>query len=152
MIEFDRVLSDEQAIKFQGKILEYSCMTHFNNPTFGEFPGWRGALQDAYFSATFVGGALEVSVSENEFLLGDSTTTVHYANAKSLTDLNEKIKGMHQGPAWISKMKYYKTISQKEQKEITLDDIMTSMDWRYAQFAKVDENIVNEVCLSSFLF
>ena len=54
--------------------------------------------------------------------------------------------------AYKSKMEFYKTTGRKEQEELDLGDIMVILNWNYTPFAKIDEDLVSEICLSSFSY
>jgi len=149
---FDIIIPDDRAKTFQGKSVEFVCKT-FNNSFFGKFPSWRGSLENEFFTLCFVAGELEVSVSECEFYLGDPRFTTTYAHSRSMRDLEKPTEGMDAEETlriYQKRIEYFQTIGQIEQESVSLSDIMVVLNWTYAKSAKVDEDIVNEPCLSSF--
>jgi hypothetical protein len=136
MVNFQITLPKESVLPLQGRIVESVYKTSTIHPIFGKMTTWRGALENEYFSILFIGGVLVVSVAEREYQLGH--VSVNYAESKSLLDMAELIKGSS-SEMKIELQKDYNVISKKEQDEVKFEDLLPILDWRYAQFAKVDE-------------
>ena len=138
MVNFQITLPKEDALQLQGRIVEYVCKTQIINPTFGKMTTWRGSLENEYFSIMFICGILVVSVVEREMQLGD--ISVSYAESESLTKAINTINGADDATVEKIREEYNQNTSKKEQDEITFDDVMLTLNWRYAPLAKVDED------------
>lgn len=138
MIEFDITLSPAEAKTLQDRVVEQVTEYRTTHPLFGKMASWRGAVALEYFSIVFVRGVLVVSVVERECQLGHIAS--NYATTKTLT---KALDAMDTDEKKLSAQEIYNnTVSDSEQNEITFDDILAILDWRYAQFAKYDRDVL----------
>lgn len=149
MVILQSIVPPEKLEPFKGKTVEYVCKSFLTSPFLGKVPGWRGALENEYFSIGFVSGVLAVSISECEYKLGASETTLSLAESKTLSNMLTALKGEDELLLQKVQLGYHKNIAPQEQMEITLEDIMAFLDWKYAQLAKIDEDYLSEISLSS---
>jgi len=138
MINLKVSVDAAKALPLQTRVVECVTKSSSLHPTFGKITCWRGALKDEYFYIVFIGGVVVVSVAECEFQLGQ--ISVNYAESESLLKSAEIIKAADKEFKQQLQSDYTNIIAKQEQDEITFDDVMIILDWRYADLARVDES------------
>lgn len=137
MINFKNCLTDEQAAKFQNKVVEDVVKSSTSSPLLGKVSVWRGSLKDEFFQVMFVGGVVVVTTAEREMQLGENSE--NYAESQTMLDTAELVQGSSEEMKAELQANYRDVIAPKEQEEITFADLMFLLKWEYAEGAKVDE-------------
>ncbi len=137
MINFKLLLTPENALPLQNRIVECVFKTSKTHPLYGKFSMWHGALETEYFEVMFLGGVVVVLIAEREMELGKHS--VAFAESQSLLDMAELIKGSSPELKVSLQDEYTNVISKREQMEITFANIMSILNWQYVEGAKVDE-------------
>lgn len=137
MINFKIKLTKEEAAKWQNRKVEYVSKSTSLHPTFGKFSTWVGALENEYFTILFLGGVIILSVAEREFILGQNNLV--FAEATSLLQATELIKGSTPEIQQDIQNQYNTIVSLQEQNEITFNNLMSILNWQYTDESVVDE-------------
>jgi len=142
MIKFNVDAPPEKALPLQNRVVEYVCKTRTNHPEFGLMTTWKGAVENEYFSILFIRGILIVSVVERECQLGH--VSVPYAESMTLTHAIRAVDGADNSVKLEVQNDYNKNTSQKEQDDITFDDVMECLKWKLKENVKVDEDLLGD--------
>ena len=124
----------------QGRTVCNVTQSHSTNPVVGKITGWRGSVEEEYFTITFIKGVLTISMAEREMLL--SQNPLHFAMVEPLAELLERGDSVA-----VSQGIYdYNTNGQceKDHKEISFTDVMVPLNWQYKEDAHIDYDELSE--------
>jgi hypothetical protein len=136
------LLKPEEAAAYQNRQVDLVIEAETVNPLYGKTKSWRGDLAEEYFIVMFVNGHLIISVSEREMQLGSKTQT--YAMSDFLSKSLAMIDPNDTTGRQTVQIGYNKNISDKEQDQVTFQDVMLALNWRLGPKAKVDRDLLTE--------
>lgn len=142
MINFEVLLKPEDAAKFQNRQVEHVVESFRTSPMYGRMKTWTGSLAEEYFIVTFVNGYLLISVEEREMKLGSGCTT--YAATEFLNNSLKAIDPADDEGRRVVLSGYIEKIAQKEQDELTFQDVMSALNWVLVTGKKIDEDWLAE--------
>ena len=82
----EKVTKDTRA-RIENKVV-CDVIEHTFSTPIGTFKGWRGSVEEAYFSVTFVKGVISLSMSEREMCVG--WELISYAIIESVNEIITK--------------------------------------------------------------
>ena len=127
MVKFKLIAPPEEALPLVNRVVCDVCESRTINPIAGKMVSWRGSVENEYFSILFLGGRLMISLVERECQLGH--VSVIYAISETLDYLKD-FGNVHSASI------------NKDIDEISFTDVMVALNWRYAENAKVDYDLL----------
>ena len=122
MVKFKIIAPPEESLPLVNRVVCDVCESRNTNPIAGKVVSWRGSVENEYFSILFLGRRLLISLAERECQLG--SVSVIYAMAEALPNSLVFLK--------------------KEIDEISFTDVMVALNWRYAENAKIDYDLLTD--------
>ena len=132
MVKFKIIAPPEEALPLVNRVVCDVCESRNTNPIAGKIVSWRGSVENEYFSILFLGGRLLISLVERECQLGH--VSVIYAMSETLSNSLISLKDEIDNSF----------ILKKEIDEISFTDVMVALNWRYAENAKIDYDLLTD--------